>query len=280
MSMRVTVGSWMPCGRSTRTLATASRTSATARSIGVPMLNCTKTRDWPSIASEVMLSMLPTLATAASTFCMICVSTSCGEAPCCSTCTSTTGKLTSGFRVRGRRLKATVPRNSSTTNSTTGETGWRMAQAEIFFMGAVASLAGGGRGARRDLDGFAIAQEAAGGGHDALLAGQALRDDDAGLGRARHLDGPPLNLLRSIDHEHVAAGGVGHHGGLRQHRPLCLVNRDLGAGECAGPQRRVGLELDADVAEPRGRIDDRPEQPHVAGKGPLDAGEIDRRRLS
>jgi hypothetical protein len=27
-----------------------------------------------------------------------------------------------------------VPMNSSTTNSTTGGTGWRMAQAEMFFM--------------------------------------------------------------------------------------------------------------------------------------------------
>jgi hypothetical protein len=79
--MRWTVGSWIPCGRSTRTFATASRTSATARSIGVPMLNCTKVRDWPSIASETMLSMLPTPATAPSIFCMIWVSTSWGEAP-------------------------------------------------------------------------------------------------------------------------------------------------------------------------------------------------------
>ncbi len=135
-SIRETVGSWMPAGRSTRTLATASRTSATARSIGVPMLNWTKTRDWPSIASEVMLSMLPTPATAASTFCMIWVSTSWGEAPGWYTWTNTTGKVTSGLRVTGSRMNATTPMNSSTTNRTIGDTGWRIAHAEIFFMSA------------------------------------------------------------------------------------------------------------------------------------------------
>ncbi len=40
-SSRCTCGSRMPCGRSARTRAMASRTSVTARSIGVPILNST-----------------------------------------------------------------------------------------------------------------------------------------------------------------------------------------------------------------------------------------------
>ena len=145
-SMRATTGSWMPGGRSTRTLETASRTSATARSIGVPMANSMNTRDCPSIASEVMLSMLPMLATAASTFCMIWVSISCGDAPGWETSTCTPGKEMSGLSVRGRRKKATSPMKTRTTNSTTGVTGWRIAHADMFFMACLylAALAGAG----------------------------------------------------------------------------------------------------------------------------------------
>ena len=40
----------------------------------------------------------------------------------------------SGLSVTGSRRNATEPMNSSTTNSTTGVTGWRIAQAEMFFM--------------------------------------------------------------------------------------------------------------------------------------------------
>ncbi len=42
-----------------------------------------------------------------------------------------------GFSVTGSRMNATVPANSSTANSTIGNTGCRMAQAEMFFMTAV-----------------------------------------------------------------------------------------------------------------------------------------------
>ena len=65
---------------------------------------------------------------------MICVSISWGEAPGWKTCTSTTGKATSGLSVTGTRTNATRPMKSSTMNSTTGVTGWRIAQAEMFFM--------------------------------------------------------------------------------------------------------------------------------------------------
>ena len=165
--MRVTVGSWMPWGRSTRTLATASRTSAIARSIGVPMANSMKTRDCPSMASEVMLSMLPMPATAPSIFCMIWVSISCGEAPGWETITCTPGKEMSGLSVSGRRMKDTRPMKHSTANSTIGVTGWRIAHAEMFFITRILVGAAGGR---RDLDLLAIAQEARRGGHDALVA--------------------------------------------------------------------------------------------------------------
>ncbi len=125
----------MPCGSCTRTLATASRTSATARSIGVPSSNCTKMKAWPSTDQEVMLSMLPMPAMAPSTFCSTCVSISCGAAPGCSMVTVTPGKEMSGSAVIGRRPKDTRPMNSSTTNSTIGGSGWRIAHAEIFFTG-------------------------------------------------------------------------------------------------------------------------------------------------
>ena len=85
--MRGTSGSSMPSGRSLRTLETASRTSVTARSIGVPIWNSTMRYASPSIATDVMRLTLPTLATAPSTFCTICVSISGGAAPGCDTLT-------------------------------------------------------------------------------------------------------------------------------------------------------------------------------------------------
>ena len=52
--------------------------------------------------------------------------------------TATSGKAMSGFELMGRRTKATMPMNNSTTNSTMGDTGCRIAQAEMFFMTRVA----------------------------------------------------------------------------------------------------------------------------------------------
>ena len=49
----------------------------------------------------------------------------------------------SGFEVTGSRTNATMPMNNSTTNSTIGDTGWRIAHAEMFFMSALP------RGSRR-----------------------------------------------------------------------------------------------------------------------------------
>jgi len=89
MSRRWTIGSWMPSGRSARTFDTASRTSVTARSIGVPIWNSMPTSAEPSIAVDSMCFTPPMLATAPSIFWMICVSISGGAAPGCETLTCT-----------------------------------------------------------------------------------------------------------------------------------------------------------------------------------------------
>ena len=70
-----------------------------------------------------MLRTLPMLAIEPSTFCAIWVSISTGEAPGCEIETLTSGKEMSGMRLMGRRMKATMPRKNSTTNSTMGVTG-------------------------------------------------------------------------------------------------------------------------------------------------------------
>ena len=131
MSMRRTIGSRIPSGSSLRTRATASRTSLTARSTGVPIWNSTVIIAWPSIAREVMCLTLPMLATAPSIFCMICASISLGAAPGCTTMTSTKGAEMSGLRVIGKRTKAIAPNAVSTANRISGKTGWRIAQAEM-----------------------------------------------------------------------------------------------------------------------------------------------------
>ncbi len=71
----------MPSGRSERTFATASRTSVTARSIGVPIWNSRKILTEPSMIYVVMLRTLPMLAMDPSTFWAIWVSISVGAAP-------------------------------------------------------------------------------------------------------------------------------------------------------------------------------------------------------
>ena len=170
------------------------------------------------------------------------------------TSTSTPGKEMSGLSVIGRRMNDTSPMKSSTTNSTTGVTGCRIAHADMFFMMrpylALASVGD----ATRDL--FTIAQESAGGRDDALVAGESRADDRAGVGRCPETrTGRRSTWLSALDDQHVTALAVGQHRRLRQHRALRLVDRNLGACERAGPQRRVGLQRDADVAEARGRID-------------------------
>ena len=78
--------------------------------------------------------MLPMLEIEPSTFWAICVSISVGAAPGSLISTDTCGKETSGLRLIGNRMKATMPMKNITTNRTMGVTGWRIAHAEIFFM--------------------------------------------------------------------------------------------------------------------------------------------------
>src|SRR3546814_10132940 len=93
MSTRFTTGSRMPSGRSERILDTASRTSFTARSTGVPNWNCTIVDDDPSVTVEVMSLTLPIEAIADSTRWVIWVSISVGTAPGWEAITLAAGKL-------------------------------------------------------------------------------------------------------------------------------------------------------------------------------------------
>ena len=72
-------------------METASRTSVTARSMGVPIWNSMSVCAEPSLAMEEMLRTLPMPATAPSTFCRIWVSISEGAAPGWEIETSTIG---------------------------------------------------------------------------------------------------------------------------------------------------------------------------------------------
>ena len=92
----------------------------------------------------------------------------------------------SGFRLMGRRMKATMPMKNSTTNSTTGDTGWRIAQAEIFFM----------RVSPCDRDALALAQETACGDHDAFAPCEAFGDDDSIRRGVRHSNGASQHFVR------------------------------------------------------------------------------------
>src|SRR5579862_85610 len=250
----------MPCGSWTRTLATASRTSATARSMGVPSSNCTKMNAEPSTAQEVMLSRLPMPAIAPSTFCSTCVSISCGAAPGWLMVTVTPGKEMSGSAVTGRRMKDTRPMKSSTTNSTIGGRGWRIAHAEMFFTAKSSSGDAGGAG---DLHFLALAQEAGGGRDHTLRAAEPGGDDHARLGAVGHLHRAALDVVLRIDDVHVTAVAVGQHRGLGHHRTHCLGDRRGAAGEGTRAQRWVGGQRDADLAQSGLRVDDRAQQPHM-----------------
>src|SRR5580700_9136292 len=264
----------MLCGSCTRTLETASRTSATARSIGVPMLNWIEMLAWPSGAQEVMLSMLPMPATAPSTFWMTCVSSSCGEAPGCAMVTFTSGKEMSGSSVIGSRMNAAIPMKNSTTNSITGGSGCRMAMRRCF------SWQRGLHGFRDGLDRLAVAQEAAGGLDHTLIARDAGGEYHAVRVLLRDAHRPARHLPVRIDHQYVAAFGVGEHGGLRQYWPPRPGDGHFSARERAGSQRRIRREGDTDVAEARQRIDDCTEQADLAVKGARQPRQIHRRRLT
>ncbi len=121
----------MPSGKSQRMFDTASRTSFTTRSIGVPIVNWTNVFDTPSRTDELISSTPDIPRTAASIFCVTCVSSSVGAAPGCDTEICAAGKSISGSRLTCIRLKLTSPASVNAMNSTIGATGLRIAQAEM-----------------------------------------------------------------------------------------------------------------------------------------------------
>ncbi len=95
------IGSSMVRGRSVRILATASRTSFSARSLLTSSRSSTSVVDAPSVTEEVMCFTPDTLAIESSILRVTCVSSSAGAAPACVTVTDTTGTSTLGARVIG-----------------------------------------------------------------------------------------------------------------------------------------------------------------------------------
>src|SRR5215472_15635501 len=116
----------------------------------------------------------------------------------------------SGSAVTGNRTNDTMPMNSSTTNSTIGGSGWRIAHAEMFLTSASPERASAGRvRGRGDLHRLAIVQEAARRDYHALAAAEARGDDDAGIGGVGDPHRAPLGVLLSVDDEDIGALGIG-----------------------------------------------------------------------
>src|SRR5207302_3959814 len=146
---------------------------------------------------------------------------------------------TSGSAVTGRRTKATTPMNSSTTNSTTGGSGWRMAHAEMFFMKAAPSSERRVRRGRRrgrlcgwrgHLHFFSVTQKPGRGGHHALGPAEAGRDGHTLIRSVRDAHRAPCGVIAGIVHLHVSAPDVGEDSRslvLRMHR---LGDRDRATG--------------------------------------------------
>ncbi len=112
-------------------LRNGSRTSFTARSIGVPSVNETLVFDEPSVIWLVMLSTPLTERSDASSFWVTCDSSSGGAAPGWPTDDWTTGMLMSGWTVHLHPQNATRPASVSAMNSTIGATGLRIAQDDM-----------------------------------------------------------------------------------------------------------------------------------------------------
>src|SRR5690349_16040144 len=125
------IGSSIARGRSERILVTASLTSFSARSVSTSSQNSMTVDDLPSVSVEVTCLTPETLATESSILRATCVSSSAGAAPDCVTVTEMTGTSMFGNLVIGRVLNDTQPSASSTTNSRTDGTGWRIDQAEM-----------------------------------------------------------------------------------------------------------------------------------------------------
>ena len=120
-------------------------------------------------------------------------------------------------------------------------TGWRIAQAEMFFMidpAALASVEG------RDVDLFALAARTP----PAVATTRSLPVSPSVMITPASGTIPDTRTARrstlfvGVDDQHIAALVVGQHRRLRQHgRARALLDRDLGARERAGPQRRIRL---------------------------------------
>ena len=133
MSMRCVIGSSIVRGSSARMRETASLTSLTARSVGTPSSNWITVVELPSTTVELMCLTPVMPATASSTFLVTCVSSSDGAAPACVISTWTTGTSMLGKRDTGSWRKLNMPSAISTTNSSSGGTGLRIAQAETLM---------------------------------------------------------------------------------------------------------------------------------------------------
>src|SRR5438309_57213 len=167
----------IPSGRLPRICEMASRTSVVARSTGVSIETCTKVPELPSLTVELISSTPSRLRTAASTFCVTCVSSSVGAAPGCEIDTNTAGKVISGFWLTFIRMNETKPARVSAAKRTRPGTGLRIDQAEMLrkFIAGLSS-----KGSARDLahrDDLVVGIEECGGrNHHGLGAGEARHD--------------------------------------------------------------------------------------------------------
>ena len=150
ISTRAMIGSSIVRGRFIRTLAIASFTSLTARSVFTSRRNSIVVVEVPSVIDEMMCLTPFTPATASSTHFVTWVCNSLGAAPAWVTVTETIGMSMLGKRVIGRLRKLTRPSSPSTRKSTIEGIGLRIAQAETFRrIERTRSGEEGGRGGRR-----------------------------------------------------------------------------------------------------------------------------------
>src|SRR5580658_5093534 len=183
---------------------------------------------------------------------MICVSISEGAAPGWLTKTETNGVDRSGLSVIGRRMNETTPNTSSTANSTSGNIGCVIAQAEMRLMKFSGTRESSGPRGSRDLHALAGAQECAGNGDDAFAARQTRVDQQSFRASPCDADVPPLKLVLGIDHQYIVALVVAEHRSLRQQDAGHAFHVDAGTGKRTGAQiPLLGRQRDAHRTQPR-----------------------------
>ncbi len=158
----------------------------------------------------------------------------------------------SGFWLMGRRMNDTTPMKNSTTNNTTGDTGCRMAHAEMFFM-SVPTLRGPAAFGSTTFTVSPGRRNAPAVVTTSSSPCQAFGNHEAFGHRVADANGAALGLVLFVHDQHEGALRIGEHGGLRQHRALGRADDHFAARERAGAQRRIGLQRDADFTEPRVR---------------------------